>query len=56
MRTAGLALQALVKDPVNAPLLITLPAGTQADRIVLTVTEGHPANYWSIAELKIFGR
>jgi hypothetical protein len=55
-RTAGLALHALIKDPRNAPLLIALPAGTQADRVVLTVTEGHPTFYWSIAELRIFGR
>ena len=55
-RTAGLALHALVKDPRNAPLLIPLPPGTQADRIVLTVTAGHPAFYWSIAELRIFGK
>ena len=55
-KTAGLAVHALIKDPRNAPLLIALPAATQADRVVLTVTEGHPAFYWSIAELRIFGR
>jgi hypothetical protein len=54
--TTGLAVLATLEDRTRLPLNIDLPPATRGRRLVLTVTEGHQEFFWSIAELKIFGR
>ena len=54
--TAGMAVAGLLKDRVRVPISITLPPATQARQITLTIVEGHPGYWWSIAELRVYGR
>jgi hypothetical protein len=37
------------------PIAIDLPAGTNGDRILLSLVEEHPTVSWSIAEIRVFG-
>jgi hypothetical protein len=54
--TAGMAVAGLLKDRVRVPISIEFPPGTQAQQITLTVLEGHPEYWWSIAEIRLYGR
>jgi hypothetical protein len=54
--TAGMAVTAILKDRVSAPLAIPFPAGTTAQRVTLSVVEGHKGFWWSVAELRVYGR
>jgi hypothetical protein len=54
--TAGAALTAALADPKRVPLTIALPPGTRATRLILTETSRDMVFYWSISELKVYGR
>ena len=54
--TAGLTVLAALADPKHVPLTIPLPPGTRAARIILTDTGRDMVFYWSISELKVYGR
>lgn len=54
--TAGMVVTALLKDRVTLPLVFALPDGTEAQRVTLTIVEGHSEFWWSIAELRLYGR
>ena len=52
---AGLALLAEVNDRDRRALRIDLPPSAPLKKLVLTLLEGHPQSWWSIAELKVVG-
>lgn len=54
--TAGAALLGALGDRVRTPVAIDLPPGTVGRRFTLTSLQGHEVFYWSIAEIRAFGR
>jgi hypothetical protein len=54
--TAGMAVNGLLKDRVRVPISVAFPPGTQAQQVTLTVVEGHKEYWWSIAEVRVYGR
>ena len=54
--TAGAALLGALADRVRTPVAIDLPPGTVGRRFTLTNLQDHEIFYWSIAEIRAFGR
>jgi hypothetical protein len=54
-RTAGMAMLAVLVDYRNPVLSISLPSGTIARNVVLTLTEQDPVFSWSVAEVRVTG-
>ena len=54
--TAGAAMLAALADPVRTPLAIDLPRLAHGRQLFLTLAATDPVVYWSIAELRVFGR
>jgi hypothetical protein len=54
--TAGPAMLGAMRDRLRVPVVIDLPAGSRAQDLVLTLTGSHEELYWTVAELRVFGR
>jgi hypothetical protein len=54
--TAGAAVLALLADHRRAPLTIDLPGRPRGQRLLLTLTEADPTYFWSMVELRVYGR
>lgn len=54
--TAGPAMVAAYRDRLTLPLAITLPPRTRAADLILTLTAAQPEFFWTVAELRAFGR
>lgn len=54
--TAGFAALAALRDRERLPVVIPLPANTTASELILTLTDGHKELYWTVAELRVYGR
>jgi hypothetical protein len=54
--TAGPAMLAARRDPVRMPLVLDLPRRATGDRLVMTLTDEDEGYYWSIVELRVFGK
>lgn len=55
-RTAGAAVLGALADPKRVPVAVELPEPVPGRRFLLTTQEREPVFYWSIAELRAFGR
>jgi len=53
---AGRAVRAALDDPARTRVFVPFPEGVLAKRVVLTVTRPSPDAFWSMAELRVFGR
>jgi hypothetical protein len=52
----GAAMLATLADRVRVPVTLDLATPVRARELLLTVTAGHAALSWSIAELRVYGR
>jgi len=52
----GQAVMAGLKDPRRMPLTVEFPQPVTASRLLLTALIADPTWYWSIAELRAYGR
>jgi hypothetical protein len=55
-RTAGAAVLGAIASPKTVPMSIKFDQHRPAETLVLTIAENDPDHYWSVSELRVFGR
>jgi len=55
-RTAGLAVQGVLRDRFHAPVQIDLPDGVRGTQLTFTLLEGDDEIPWAISEVQVFGK